>query len=192
MLYGYARVSTYGQAKDGNSLEKKKKLLIENGVKKENIFVDAFTGTKIERPQFSKLLTMLKEGDTLIVCKLDRISRSASQGINLVDNLLEKGIKINILNMGLMDQSPNGKLIRNIFFSFAEFERDLIVMRTAEGKAIARQRDGYKEGRPGKDPKLLEKAYELKQQGKSLQEIREATGVCKSTLYRYIKEIESK
>lgn len=187
MKYGYARVSTVGQAQDGNSLEGQEKLLKDEGC--EKIFVDAFTGTKIDRPKFTKLLELLKEGDTLVVCKLDRISRSASAGIKLVDDLLKKGVRIHILNMGIMDNTPNGKLIRNIFFSFAEFERDMIVERTREGKAIARTKEGFKEGRPGKDKRLLEKAYKMKQAGAGLKEIQEATGVSKSTLYRYIKSL---
>ena len=187
MKYGYARVSTVGQAQDGNSLEGQEKLLKDEGC--EKIFVDAFTGTKIDRPKFTKLLELLKEGDTLVVCKLDRISRSASAGIKLVDDLLKKGVRIHILNMGIMDNTPNGKLIRNIFFSFAEFERDMIVERTREGKAIARTKEGFKEGRPGKDKRLLEKAYEMKQAGAGLKEIQEATGVSKSTLYRHIKSL---
>lgn len=187
MKYGYARVSTVGQAHDGNSLEGQEKLLKEEGC--EKVFIDTFTGTKIDRPEFTKLLNLLKEGDTLVVCKLDRISRSASAGIKLVDDLLNRGVRIHILNMGIMDNTPNGKLIRNIFFSFAEFERDMIVERTREGKAIARTKEGFKEGRPGKDKELLEKAYEMKKNGLDLKEIRKATGVSKSTLYRYIKSV---
>lgn len=187
MKYGYARVSTVGQAHDGNSLEGQEKLLKEEGC--EKVFIDTFTGTKIDRPEFTKLLNLLKEGDTLVVCKLDRISRSASAGIKLVDDLLNRGVRIHILNMGIMDNTPNGKLIRNIFFSFAEFERDMIVERTREGKAIARTKEGFKEGRPGKDKELLEKAYEMKKNGLNLKEIQRATGVSKSTLYRYIKSI---
>ena len=136
MKYGYARVSTKRQAKDGNSLEAQEKLLLENGA--EKIFKDTFTGTKTVRPELNNLLSEIQPGDSLIVTKLDRIARSTTQGIELVNSLLEKGIVIHILNMGLMDNTPTGKLIRTIFLGFAEFERDLIVERTQEGKAIAR------------------------------------------------------
>ena len=145
MIYGYARVSTVGQKNDGNSLEEQTARLKEHGA--AQIFVDAFTGTKLERPQFQKLLEVVQAGDTIVATKLDRISRSASQGIELVDDLLSKGVSLHILNMGVMNNTPTGKLIRNIMFSFAEFERDMIVERTSEGKAIARQRADYKEGR---------------------------------------------
>ncbi len=75
MIYGYIRVSTVKQANEGNSLEGQQKLLMENGVMKENIFEDAYTGTKADRPQFNELLDILKEGDTLVVTKLDRFAR---------------------------------------------------------------------------------------------------------------------
>ena len=146
MIYGYARVSTKGQAHDGNSLESQEQLLRDNGAIK--IYKDSFTGTKTDRPEFNKLLNMQQQGDTLIVTKLDRFARSMTQGSELVNKLIEKGIKVNILNIGIMDNTPSSKLIRNIFFSFAEFERDMIVERTQEGKAIAKNKEGFKEGRP--------------------------------------------
>lgn len=146
MIYGYARVSTQIQAKDGNSLEVQEKILKENGA--EIIYSDTFTGTKQHRPELDKLLVELKEGDKLIVTKLDRIARSVTQGIELVNSLLDMGISVYVLNMGILDNTPTGKLIRNIMFAFAEFERDMIVERTQEGKAVAKQKPDYKEGRP--------------------------------------------
>ena len=148
MIYGYARVSTKGQAKDGNSLKNQKKILKENGA--EKIYSDSFTGTKIKRPQLDELLSKLQDGDTLIVTKLDRIARSITHGSELVSELIKRGVKVNILNIGIMDNTPSSKLIRNIFFSFAEFERDMIIERTQEGKAIAKTKAGFKEGRPKK------------------------------------------
>ena len=146
MIYGYARVSTKGQERDGNSLDEQIAKLQDHGA--GMIFVDSFTGTKIDRPEFKKLLSVVQAGDTIIATKLDRVSRSAAQGIALVDDLLAKGVSLHILNMGIMNNTPTGKLIRNIMFSFAEFERDMIVERTAEGKAIARQKPNFTEGRP--------------------------------------------
>ena len=139
MVYGYCRVSTQGQAKDGNSLEAQEKLLQENGAKE--IYSDAFTGTKAHRPELDKLLDKLQPGDKIIITKLDRIARSASQGIELVQTLLDRGITVHVLNMGLLDNTPTGKLIRNIMLAFAEFERDMIIERTQEGKAIAKKQD---------------------------------------------------
>lgn len=151
MVYGYARVSTRGQAKDGNSLEVQIDVLEAAGAKE--IYREAFTGTKKERPELNRLLRRLQPGDKLIVTKLDRVARSVSQGIELVDELLAKGITVHILNMGVLDNTPSGKLIRNVFLSFAEFERDMIVERTQEGKQIAKEAarkrgEQFKEGRP--------------------------------------------
>ena len=130
MIYGYARVSTKGQAKDGNSLEAQEKALTEAGATK--IYADAFTGTKTDRPEFDKLIAEIKEGDTLVVTKLDRFARSMSQGSELVSELIEKGIKVYILNIGIMDNTPASKLIRNVFFAFAEFERDTLTERIVD------------------------------------------------------------
>ena len=101
MIYGYARVSTKGQAKDGNSLEAQEKALRDAGA--IEIYTDAFTGTKTHRPELDKLLSVMVAGDTMVTTKLDRIARSVSQGSDLIQMLLNKGISVRILNMGLMD-----------------------------------------------------------------------------------------
>ena len=187
MIYGYARVSTRGQMKDGNSLEAQEKTLRENGA--EEIFMDSFSGTKYNRPQLDVLLGKLKTNDTLIVTKLDRVARSLSQGSDLINDLLRKGIKINILNIGIMDNTPSSKLIRNIFFSFAEFERDMIVERTQEGKEIAKLKDDFKEGRPKKfNSHQINHALELLVNN-SYKEVEQMTGISKSTLIRAKRNI---
>ena len=186
MIYGYARVSTKGQAKDGNSLEVQEKALRESGA--NEIYVDAFTGTKSDRPDFDKLIDKIQKGDTLIVTKLDRFARSMTQGSELVSNLIEKGIKVYILNIGVMDNTPSSKLIRNVFFAFAEFERDMIVERTMEGKAIAKQNPDFREGRPKKySRKQIEHALELLESN-SYKQVEDMTGISKSTLIRAKKK----
>jgi len=182
MVYGYARVSTKGQAKDGNSLEAQENLLKEAGA--EIVYKDAFTGTKADRPELNKLLNKLQPGDKLIVTKLDRIARSAQQGIEIIDKLAEKGVTVHILNIGIIDKSPTGKLIRTIFLGFAEFERDMIVERTQEGKAIAKQKPDFKEGRPKKyTQKQIEHALSLLD-SHSYTQVEEITGISVSTLVR--------
>lgn len=186
MIYGYARVSTKGQAKDGNSLEAQEKALRESGA--NEIYVDAFTGTKTDRPEFDKLMNKIQKGDTLIVTKLDRFARSMSQGSELVSDLIERGIKVYILNIGVMDNTPSSKLIRNVFFAFAEFERDMIVERTMEGKAIAKQNPDFREGRPKKySRKQIEHALELLNNN-SYKQVEDMTGISKSTLIRAKKK----
>lgn len=186
MIYGYARVSTKGQAKDGNSLDAQEKALRESGA--NEIYVDAFTGTKTDRPEFDKLMNKIQKGDTLIVTKLDRFARSMSQGSELVSDLIERGIKVYILNIGVMDNTPSSKLIRNVFFAFAEFERDMIVERTMEGKAIAKQNPDFREGRPKKySRKQIEHALELLDNN-SYKQVEDLTGISKSTLIRAKKK----
>ena len=185
-IYGYCRVSTRLQAKDGNSLEAQEETLRNNGA--TIIYSDSFTGSKTDRPELNKLMSVLEAGDTLMVTKLDRIARSLTQGCELINNLLEKGIKVNILNIGVMDNTPSSKLIRNIFFSFAEFEREMILERTAEGKAIARTKPGYVEGRPEKlTKKQIDLALNLLKQH-SYTQVVDMTGISKSTLQRMKKK----
>lgn len=143
---GYGRVSTNGQATNGNSLEDQRQKLEDAGC--DEIVLEAYTGTKVDRPKFTKLLDELEAGDTLVVTKLDRFARTASEGSELVKSLLARGVNVHILNMGLIENTPTGRLILNVLLSFAEFERDMIVERTSEGKAIKRATDpDYKEGR---------------------------------------------
>ena len=189
MIYGYIRVSTVKQANEGNSLEGQTKLLLENGVPQENIFQDTYTGTKADRPQFNKLLNELKDGDTLVVTKLDRFARSMIEGSKIVNGLIEKGVMVNVLNIGLMDNTPASKLIRNIFFSFAEFERDMIVERTLEGKQIKMENDvDATLGRPKKFKKAQrDMALQLLEKH-SYNEVANMTGISRRTLIRYKNE----
>lgn len=182
MIYGYARVSTKLQAKDGNSLEAQEKMLKEAGA--DIIYRDTMTGTKMDRPNFDELLNKIATGDTLIVCKLDRVARSLSQGSELINSLIERGIRVHILNIGVMDSTPSSKLIRNVFFAFAEFERDMICERTAEGREIARHREGYREGRPKKfSSSQMGLAMQLLESN-SYKQVSSMTGISKSTLQR--------
>ncbi|KGR87427.1 recombinase family protein [Lysinibacillus odysseyi] len=175
--YGYARVSTAGQ-----DLEAQITALKAAGCDK--IYSEHFTGTITDRPQFNELMDVLAPGDTLVVSKLDRIARSATQGSELVKALIEQDIAVHILNMGYMDNTPASKLVRNIFFAFAEFERDMIVERTQEGKAIARQREGYREGRkPTYTKAQLDHAMKLKETH-SFSKVAELTGISIATLKR--------
>ncbi len=121
MICGYARVSTKYQKKEGSSLEAQEEQLKAAGAK--IVFKDSYSGATLDRPQFKELRKALEAGDTLMVTKLDRLARSATTGIELIDDLLSHGIKVHVLNMGLMDNTPTGKLIRTILLAFAEFER---------------------------------------------------------------------
>lgn len=187
MIYGYIRVSTKGQAKDGNSLESQEAAVRAAGA--QRVFCDAFTGTKLNRPELDKLLQVIKSGDKLIVTKLDRIARSTTHGITLIEELLNRGVTVHILNMGVLDNTPTGKLIRTILLAFAEFERDMIVERTSEGKHIAKMNPEFVEGRPKKfNQQQLTLALNLLHNN-SYKQVEQMTGVSKSTLIRAKKQM---
>ena len=151
MRYGYGRVSSttrYAGGEDGNSLEAQEKKLLEAGCDQKNIILEAYTGTKMERPKFTKLIDKLQAGDTLVVCKLDRFARTATDGVNLIKELLSRGVSVHVLNMGLVEDTPTGRLTLTIMMAFAEYERDMIIERLNDGKVEAKAKNpDYKEGR---------------------------------------------
>ncbi|MCR8847788.1 recombinase family protein [Rossellomorea sp. SC111] len=185
MRYAYARVSTIAQ-----DLEVQIQSLQAEGCKV--IYKEKFTGTKTDRPELKKLLEALQEGDTLVITKLDRFVRSAVEGIQTVKILFVRDIKVHILNMGLVENTPTGRLIFNILSSLAEFERDMIVERTQEGKALAKQRGDFREGRPRKHSKqqVLHALGLLKTH--TYKEVEAMTGIKKRTLINRKNELEAK
>ena len=187
MIIGYARVSTIEQ-----NLKPQIEELQNAGA--EKIYSEKYTGTTTERPVFDEVMKTLKTGDTLIVTKLDRLARNLSEALNVVDELFSRNVAIDVLNLGRIDNTPSGKLIFNVFMSFAQFERDLIVSRTQEGKAYARKHDpNYHDGRPRKFSKeQLELAYTLRKQGYTYRMIEKSTGISTATQRRRFKELEAK
>lgn len=189
-IYGYARVSTPHQA-EGYSLEAQEEALKAAGA--QIIYKDTFTGKTTDRPELKRLLEELHGGDTLIVTKLDRLARSISQASAMLDELLERRVRIHVLNIGLIDNSPTNKLMRNMLLAFAEFERDMIIERTQEGRQTAREaakRRGevFIEGRPKKYSKeQIKHAVELLQDH-SYTQVEKMTGISKSTLIREKRE----
>lgn len=183
MKFGYIRVSTRKQARDGNSLEAQREALTAAGA--EKIYTDAFTGTKMERPEWDKLRAQLRRGDVLIVTRLDRLARSVSQASGLITDMIDEGITIHVLNLGVLSNDSVNTLLRNVLLSFAQFERDMIVQRTQEGKAVARATDpNFREGRPPKfDAEQLDHAMELLE-NHSYAQTAKLTGISKSTLIR--------
>ena len=187
MIYGYARVSTKKQRRDGNSLEEQVALLKAQGC--TTIYSDAYTGTKMDRPEFTALLAVLKPGDTLIVTKLDRFARSAHDGAKQLQDLIARGVTVNILNMGKADNTPMGKLMLNILFAFSEFERDMIYERTQNGREWKRENDpSYIEGRKPIDFPVDAPEFKAFQQGTlSAKECYTALGIKKTTFYRKVR-----
>ena len=191
MIFGYGRVSTINQGKNGNSLQEQENRLREAGA--QEIVLDVFTGTKIDRPEFAKLLSRLQSGDKLIVTKLDRFARTAVEGGAIVKELHERGVTIQILNMGIADNTPMGRLMVNTLLAFAEFERDMIVERTQAGKAVAREKGIRVDGRPKKySPHQMAHALQLLSDGNSYTQVEAMTGISKSTLIREKRKAEQK
>ncbi len=184
-IIGYARVSTKGQV-EGNSLEEQSNKILER-YNNAKIVEESYSGAK-DRPIFSKVIEELEDGDTLVVTKLDRFCRTTKEGLEYIDTLMSKGVRIHILNMGLIEDTPMGRLIVTNLLAFAEFERAMIIERTQSGKAIAKAKEGFKEGRP--------KAYNKEQLNhalsmltinggnKSYKEVERLLGISKSTLIR--------
>ena len=185
MKFAYARVSTRKQSRDGNGLNKQIAKLKAAGY--DELVVEEFTGSTTKRPYLDALIQRLQQGDTLIVTKLDRFARSTAEGSKLISDLLQRGVAVHILNMGLIDNTPTGKLITHILLAFAEYERDMIIERTQAGKEIARSKDGFRDGRPPIDQKRKDFAVDLiLNQHKTYREVAELTGLSKSTLIRAV------
>ena len=183
-------MSTIGQAIEGNSLEVQSTALKNAGA--EAIYSDAYTGTTIDRPEFDKLIGVVGSGDIVVVTKLDRVVRSVKQGLEIINDLIERGVKINILNMGVIDNtSPQGKLMLTVMLAFAEFERDMIIERTAE-KAIKRSKGQKAEGRYALvlDNDELKRLLNEQQAGSiTVDDAIRRLKICRTSWYKYTKEM---
>ena len=181
MKYGYARVSTAIQ-----ELEVQLTTLENEGC--QRIFSEKYTGVKTDRPEFNELLAHLEEGDTLVATKLDRLARNTEEGIKVIRELFEKGVKVHILNLGILEDTPMGRFFLQTLLAVAELERSMIIERMAEGKAIAKLRDDYVEGRPKKfTKKQVELAVALLNDN-SYKTVAEMTGISKTTLVRAVRK----
>ena len=184
-IYGYARVST-AQQDYATQIEDLKRA----GATK--IFKDKYTGTTADRPEFDKLMAKIKNSDTLIVTKLDRLARNTQDALNIVKKMNAEGVILRVLNIGTIDNSPSGRLIFTVFSAFAEFERDLIVSRTQEGKAWAKANNpNFHDGMPRKyDQEQINFAWKLHTQDHmSYSEISKKLGMSKATIYRRFREL---
>lgn len=189
MIYGYARVSTKSQ-EDNTSLKNQIEILKNNGC--NEVFGEVCSGATMDRPKFIELENKLQSGDTLIICKLDRFTRSTEKGIEKIKELANRGIKVNILNMGVVDlSSAMGKMMFTVLSAFAEYEKDCIVERMKEGKEIAKQDKNFKEGRPPKFKKEhIQNALTLLKDHTYAQ-VEEKTGISKSTLIRAKRKFDT-
>lgn len=182
MIRGYARVSTR-QQQYGTSLDDQRSMLEAEGC--QEIYQDTYTGTKLDRPEFDRLCREVQAGDIIVVTKLDRIARTETEAYELVVGWVRDGIKVRVLNMGLIEDTDIGRLILHIMLAFAEFERDLIVSRTQAGRAYKRATDpDYREGRkPSYTKAQRDLAMDLLRTH-SFSDVARMTGISKSTVTR--------
>ena len=165
MKFGYARVSGLSQ-----DLKLQVKQLEDQGVPRENIYAEKFTGTKV-----------------------DRIGRSVKVAVDIVDDLLRRGVKVYVIQLGgyVNNKSATGKMMFNFLTIMAEFEHDMIVDRLATGKAYAKKNNpNYREGRPKRRiTNRYRKIYEISKEH-SIRETAEITGVSESTVKRIKRQVK--
>jgi len=185
---GYARCST-----DKQDLAAQKAALQNLGVPSERIYTDhGMTGTNRARPGLDQALAAARSGDTLVVPKLDRLARSVPDARAIADSLIERGVKL-ALGASVYDPAdPMGKMFFNILATFAEFEADLIRMRTREGMAVARAKGKLR----GKQPKLSDKQQKelarMHETGEySITDLAEVFSVSRPTVYRTLARTRS-
>lgn len=181
MKVGYIRVSTVEQNEERQIVS-----LQDSGV--EKIFIDKLSGKDTNRPQLNEMLEFVREGDTLVISEYSRLARSTKDLLELVETLTAKGIKVVSLKEKLDTSTPQGKLMLTFFAGMAEFERNLMLQRQAEGIAIAKAEGKYK-GRVKKDKpenwsELVEKYRH------NISTLAKEAGVSRPTAYRWIKETE--
>lgn len=180
-LVGYARTSTSDQ-KAG--LEAQLRDLEGAGCTK--VFQEKLSSVAANRPELERALDYVREGDTLIVSKLDRLARSVADLVDITKTLKRKGVGLRILAMNLDTETPTGKLMINLLGSIAEFERELMLERQREGIAKAKAEGKYK----GRAPTARQKASEvlkLKQAGKTGDQIAADLGISRASVFRILQ-----
>ncbi|KGL39570.1 resolvase [Listeria newyorkensis] len=192
MKLGYARVSTVGQ-----DLETQQEKLLSFGVASDNLFIEKKTGTTTRnREALQELIKHSREGDIVYITKIDRLARSIIDLNNVMGEFLQKGVTVVFIDNNMtfgadVESNPMQKLLFNVLGAFAEFERDMIVNRTTEGKVRAKQA-GKKLGRKGQPEEQIKKAIQLMENRDanklSVLDIVRMTGVPKATLYKKISK----
>lgn len=188
MKYGYIRVSTKEQQRNGNSLPDQKNSILDRYT--DAIIVKEASSAAKDRPIFDALVDKMVEGDLLVVTKLDRFSRSTIEGLQSIDKLMAKGVSVHILNFGLVENTPIGRLILTQLLAIAEYERSTIVERTTAGRNQKRKTDeNYKEGRKIVDVPDFERFFKKTKNGElTVTECCEQLGISRSKWYSLCKE----
>ena len=188
MKYGYTRISTVKQ--EGNtSIASQTEQILERYPDAE-IISETYSGAE-KRVQFEAVIEKMQSGDMLICTKLDRFCRSTKEGLEYIDMILGKNCSIHILNMGLIEDTPMGRLIVTQLLAFAEFERAMIIERCQDGREKARQQEGYKDGRKPKFTQIqLNHAVNLLEHY-SYKQVESMTGISESTILRHKRKLKA-
>lgn len=180
-IVGYARVSTITQ-----TLEQQTEQLTAAGASK--VFTDVMSGARDDRPGFTALMEYLRDGDTLVIWRLDRLGRNMLAVLDTLKSLTDRGVAVRSLADGVDTATSTGRMVAGILASIAEYERELVKERTALKRDHARK-SGTKFGRPAKlDDKQAALARRMKAQGETGKTICETLGIGRTTLYRYLNE----
>jgi DNA invertase Pin-like site-specific DNA recombinase len=183
-LVGYARISTKDQSLNPQITE-----LLNSGCKKSLIFTDVISGAKSDRPGLEKCLSSLQEYDTLIVCRLDRLGRSLSHLVNLIEYLKNRKVAFKSIEDGMIDTTTaSGELIFNIFSSIAQFERSLIQERTKARLEATRARGRLGGRKPiyNNHPKVIAAKKMHLDQSLSIKDICKTLNISRASFYRYL------
>lgn len=184
MIFGYARVS-----KDEQNLDLQIDALQEYGV--DEIYTDKVTGKKEDRQQLNELLGKLRTGDTLVIWKLDRLGRTTKQLLALAEDFQKRGINFVSITEKFDTSTPSGKFVFHIFCAMIQMERDVIAERTKACLEAAKKR-GRTGGRKPKEKKNIEMALKMYFSNNfSIKDIEEATGLSKTTIYKYVREYKN-
>lgn len=184
MLVGYARTSTIEQEA---GLQAQQRLLTDHGV--EKLFSEQVSSVA-QREALEQLLDFVREGDTLVVARLDRLARSVADLCNITQRLSDKGASLLVLDMNLDTKTPTGKLMLNLLGSIAQFEREIMLERQREGIAKAKVAGKYK----GRKPTARAKKNEIEQlrgQGVGPTEIAKQLGIGRASVYRVLAEAQN-
>ncbi len=176
---GYARVSTEGQ-------ELTVQLEQLKGVDVDKVFQEKASGVKQDRPQLAAMIDHLRKGDTVIVCKLDRIARSTKHLLEIIDNLEKKGVAFRVLNINLDTATPTGKLMLSMLAAIGQFEREMMLERQREGVEIAKKAGKYTGRKPTAKAQSV-KVMEMLGQGMTKQAVADALKMGVASVYRIAK-----
>lgn len=177
---GYGRISTTDQ--NANSQQ--------DALEKANVdrlFIDTFTGTKASRPELDKAKELLREGDVLVITRLDRLGRSTKDLLMIVGDLEDKGVQLEVLEQSIDTSSAEGRLFFVMVAAFAEFEREIMRSRTMDGLAAARARGRLGGRKPKLSEKQIAEVARLYQEQRPVQEIADLFGVSRPTIYRVVE-----